>query len=175
MGQEFTINSADIEAKINQLLPSQGGMGAGIDFSASTMIIPTIDLTETAEGGTQRQDLQRSISHTSANTFDVANTTTTVLTTTGYYFVKACVGLRCNSSIEGQGQFILTDGVTDKVIYEVNAPSMNTVTSLTPFNVELDILLKAGDSFKITTNSNTVQIVGIYRQIADLSGTLVNP
>ena len=50
MGQEFTINSAAIESKINELLPSQGGYGAGIDFSASTTIIPIIDLTETASG-----------------------------------------------------------------------------------------------------------------------------
>ena len=36
MAQEFTINSTAIESKINQLLPSQGGFGAGVDFSAST-------------------------------------------------------------------------------------------------------------------------------------------
>ena len=46
MAQEFTINSESIESKINQLLPSQGGKGAGIDFSASTMVIPIVDLTE---------------------------------------------------------------------------------------------------------------------------------
>ena len=45
MAQEFTIKSSQIEDKINQLLPSQGGMGAGIDFSASTMVIPIVYLT----------------------------------------------------------------------------------------------------------------------------------
>ena len=34
MAEEFIINSRTIEDKINQLLPSQGGFGAGIDFSA---------------------------------------------------------------------------------------------------------------------------------------------
>ena len=62
MAQEFTINSSAIENKINQLLPSQGGFGAGIDFSASTMVIPIVDLTESAEGGTARQDLQTALS-----------------------------------------------------------------------------------------------------------------
>ena len=33
MAQEFAIKSQDIEDKINQLLPSQGGQGAGIDFT----------------------------------------------------------------------------------------------------------------------------------------------
>ena len=62
MAQEFTIKSQDIEDKINQLLPSQGGFGAGVDFSASTMVIPIVDLTETAEGSALRQDLQSAIS-----------------------------------------------------------------------------------------------------------------
>ena len=47
MAQEFTIKSQQIEDKINQLLPSQGGFAAGVDFSASSMVIPIVDLTET--------------------------------------------------------------------------------------------------------------------------------
>ena len=50
MAEEFIIKSEAIEDKINQLLPSQGGFQAGVDFSASTMVIPIVDLTETAEG-----------------------------------------------------------------------------------------------------------------------------
>jgi len=55
LGQEFIINSAALENKINQLLPSQGGKGAGFDLSASTQIVPIVDLTETAEGSEVRQ------------------------------------------------------------------------------------------------------------------------
>ena len=74
MAQEFVINSEAIESKINQLLPSQGGFGAGVDFSASTMVIPIVDLTETASGSALRQDLQTSLG------FEVTNT----LLTTSY-------------------------------------------------------------------------------------------
>jgi len=49
VGQEFFINSATLEAKVRELLPSQGGAGAGFDLSASTQIIPVINLTESAE------------------------------------------------------------------------------------------------------------------------------
>ena len=85
MAQEFTINSSAIESKINQLLPSQGGFGAGIDFSASTMVIPIVDLTETAEGSNVRADLQTALSFSDVTAFEVANTTTTVINTTGYF------------------------------------------------------------------------------------------
>ena len=57
MGQEFFINSQDLESKIRKLLPSQGGAGAGFDLSASTQIIPIIDLTESATGSNLRQDI----------------------------------------------------------------------------------------------------------------------
>ncbi len=87
MAQEFTINSASIESKINQLLPSQGGFGSGVDFSASTMVIPIVDLTESAEGSSLRQDLQSSLSHGSITSTTVTNTTTTLVNTTGYYRV----------------------------------------------------------------------------------------
>ena len=50
MGQEFIIKSPNLEDKINQLLPSQGGFQAGVDLSATTQIVPIVDLTETAEG-----------------------------------------------------------------------------------------------------------------------------
>ena len=85
MAQEFTINSSAIESKINQLLPSQGGFGAGVDFSASTMIIPIVDLTETAEGSDVRPDLQTALSLNSVTAFRVENQTTTLVNTTGYF------------------------------------------------------------------------------------------
>ena len=112
MGQEFTINSRLIEDRLNSLLPSQANDGAGIDFSASTMIIPTIDVTEAAQGSVLRQDLQTSISFTSSSAFEVVNTTTTIINTTGYF--------RLFGNFVGQGAglviFRLTDGATSKII-----------------------------------------------------------
>ena len=67
MAQEFVIKSKILEDKINQLLPSQGGAQAGIDLSATTQIVPIIDLTESAEGSTLRQDLQTAYGLTSTD------------------------------------------------------------------------------------------------------------
>ena len=60
-------------------MPAQGGAGAGFDLSASTQIIPIIDLTESAEGSGLRQDLQSSFSLSSITEFSVNNTTTTLV------------------------------------------------------------------------------------------------
>jgi hypothetical protein len=112
MAEEFIIKSQDIEDKINQLLPSQGGFQAGVDFSASTMVIPIVDLTETAEGSSLRVDLQSSMSHKSQTAFSVQNATTTVLNTTGYFRIFGMVSCTGSST----GKFVINDGASDKII-----------------------------------------------------------
>ena len=176
MAQEFTIKSPDIESKINQLLPSQGGFGAGVDFSASTMVIPIVDLTETAEGSSLRVDLQSALSHDTATTFNVSNTTTTVVNTTGYWRIFGTVGVAVSSSSAESAEFILNDGTTDKTINEVDMDALITGAPQTPFAVPFDFIIKlaAGDSMKITATTR-VNVVGSLRQLADVNGNLINP
>ena len=85
MGQEFVIKSTALEDKINQLLPSQGGAQAGVDLSASTTIIPIVDLTESAEGAQVRADLQTALSLNDVTSFNTSGATVTIVSTTGYY------------------------------------------------------------------------------------------
>lgn len=175
MAQEFTIKSDAIENKIEQLLPSQGGFGAGVDFSASTMVVPIVDLTETAEGSGLRQDLQRSLSFSSQTVFQVLNATTTVLNTTGYYNVQGYISARTVSAGSGRAQFIINDGTTDKIISQARYFDTTSTLSYSAVPFNFDILLTAGDSFIVKSDRNTIEINGSLRQIADLAQNLVNP
>jgi hypothetical protein len=170
LGQEFTIKSAKIEEKINQLLPTQGGFGAGVDFSASTMVIPIVDLTETAEGSQLRSDLQTSLSLNSITAFSVVNTTSTIINTTGYFRIfGTAAGTRTGAGFES-AIFSITDGTTTKVVLEIMFfdPQSNI-----PF--DFVVFLQAGDSVTLQSNATTVTCKGVTRQIADLSGNLVSP
>lgn len=167
LAQEYFINEANLEDKVRKLLPSQGGAGAGFDLSASTQIVPIIDLTESAEGSNLREDLQRSISFKSTTFFNVNSSTTTVVSNTGYFRVFG----NCFTTGAGTVTFKLNDGATDKSILVINASA--SVTNLTPY--DFLIFLTAGDSFIITSNAVAVTAVGITRQIADIDGNLVNP
>ena len=173
MAQEFTIKSQDIEDKINQLLPSQGGFGAGVDFSASTMVIPIVDLTETAEGSSLRQDLQTAFSHNTATVFQVNNTTSTILNTTGYYKLIATVSQATNASINSSFAINITDGTTVKALLGnlIFSSAQNAV--LIP--IELIFKLDAGDSLTISSGSARTVVQGSVRQIADINGNLTNP
>lgn len=175
MAQEFTIKSQAIEDKINQLLPSQGGFQAGVDFSASTMVIPIVDLTESAEGSGLRQDLQSALGHTVSTPFDVKSTTSTIINTTGYFRIFGNFSVyTVNAGNQLDGNITITDGFTAKKLIGIHTNTTNTTTyALQAF----DFICKvdAGESITVTSNNNDVAVIGNSRQIADISGNLVNP
>jgi hypothetical protein len=175
MGQEFFINSQTLQDKVSSLLPSQGGAGAGVDLSASTTIIPIVDLTESAQGSNLRQDLQTAFSHGGVTTFEVQNQTTTLLSQTGYFRIFGTTSLeRTNTANGSQALFILNDGVSDKVINKI--VMTDTTTSevvLLPF--DFTIFLAPQDSFKVQAINNATRIIGCTRQVASITGELVNP
>ncbi len=175
MGQEFFIKSDNLESKIRQLLPSQGGLGAGFDLSASTQIVPIVDLTESAEGSDVRPDLQTALSFDTITAFDVSSGTTTIVNNTGYYRVFGALGALSNTSTSLSAAFRLNDGSSTKniVLYTIVAGTGSNSSTVTPF--DFNVFLKAGDFLEATTSSAAVFLRGSTRQIADIDGNLVNP
>lgn len=170
MAQEFTIKSEAIETKINQLLPTQGGFQPGIDFSASTMIMPIVDLTETAEGAGLRQDLQTCFSFTSAtHTATTTATTETLVSTTGYYRV---FGLSGNGASLTTNTIQIEDGIGKKNIFQHR---VNNGASTGTERYDFIVFLRAGDSLTQTVSSANNCLLTTTRQIADISGNLITP
>lgn len=165
--QQFTIQSEKIRDKLNNLLPSQNVGGIGVELTGSTQVIPIVDLTEVAEGSNLRQDLQNSLSLTSCSSFDVSNTTTTIINTTGYFRIFGVFHCFSINDVE----FILTDGTTSKIIYKIIQDTNDNAIS--PF--DFVVFCKAGDSVQAKSGTANGSLSGATRQIADLSGNLVNP
>lgn len=168
MGSEYFINSQELENKVRDLLPSQGGAGAGFDLSASTQIIPIIDLTESAEGSNVRQDLQTSYSFKNSTVHNINNETrTAVIENTGYFRV---FGLATTQSAT-KALFELSDiSGTRKVLLNYNPFSNVAVQDRYDFIV----FMEAGDKLLGTAGSTAI-LEGVTRQIADINGNLVNP
>ena len=173
MGQEYFINSQELEDKIRSLLPSQGGAGAGFDLSASTQIIPVIDVTESAEGSNLRQDLQSSLSLTSVTAFEVSNASSSIISNTGYFRVFGVATLVSNTGGSEDVKFSITDGVTTKNVYKIKIPDTNIAFTTTPF--DFIVFLEAGDSLLAATTNSSNFLVGCTRQIASIAGELRNP
>lgn len=171
MGQEFFINSDTLESKVRQLLPSSGGRGAGFDLSASTQIVPIVDLTESAEGSQVRADLQTAFSFNDITTFNLENASATLINNTGYFRVFGAFSFKSTSGVMS---FTLNDGVSDKELlrYDQDGTS-NQATQLIPF--DFTVFLAAGDILKGESSANNMFLRGVTKQIADINGNLTDP
>jgi len=167
VAQEYFINNELLQSKVAELLPSQGGAGAGFDLSASTQIVPIIDLTEQAEGSNVRADLQTAFSHDSITSFSVINATATIISNTGYFRVFGSY----TASGTNASFFSLVDGGSSKVLTE--NPFAGSGVIQTPF--DFIVFLSAGQTMTGTSNSANGSYRGSTRQIADITGNLVNP
>ena len=169
MGQEYFINSQELQSKVANLLPSQGGLGAGFDLSASTQIVPIIDLTESAEGSNVRVDLQSALSFGSITSFSVSNAVDTVIVNnTGYYRVVGNTTNNGNASCN----INIFDGTTTKnIILYAGYTSQPQITS----NFDFIVKLEASESLRVTAVNAQSIISGCTRQIADIDGNLTNP
>ena len=170
MGQEYFINDQKLQNKVAELLPSQGGAGAGFDLSASTQIIPIVDLTESAEGSNVRQDLQTALSFAKITNQVVSNTTSTIINNTGYFTITGFCNIQTSTTAVRFVSFILNDGSTDKGLFTAGTQATTSVNTLiVPINTT--IFLPAGHSCIVTATAGT-SFEGSSRQIADVNGVL---
>jgi len=164
MAQSFVVQSEKLRDKLNALLPSQNRNSIGVDLSGSTQIIPIVDLTEVAEGSNIREDLQTSLSLTSITDYSGSAASTTIINTTGYFRVFGNVQVTVAGT---SATFRLTDGTTTKELF----------TFATPTYAQYDfiVLLQAGESLTLASSASTAIARGVTRQIATITGELVNP
>jgi hypothetical protein len=165
MAQEYFINSQQLESKIRGLLPSQGGAGAGFDLSASTQIIPIVDLTESAEGSNVRADLQTALEHDRVTVFaQNGSATNVIINNTGYWRVFGA----CSMTGAGNNSWLTDNGSTQKILIRWTGGTQSTTA-----NFDFIVKLNAGEDLRLATSSSNAQMNGSIRQIADLDGNLV--
>jgi len=173
VGSEYFINSQELENKVRELLPSQGGAGAGFDLSASTQIIPIIDLTESAEGSNVRQDLQTSFSLDNITAFSIIATTTDIVSNTGYWRVFGTSYNRMSSSATRTATIRVTDGITNKNLF-ANLTAAGAANLLQTLSYDFIVKLGAGDTLQGSCTADC-GLNGAIRQIASIDGTLISP
>ena len=72
-------------------------------------------------------------------------------------------------------EIFINDGTTDYKVYrQQNATLVGSTNGATFVNFDFIVFLRSGDTLQASTSSNAVLNVKTY-QIADITGTLVNP
>ena len=172
MGQEFFVNSQELENKVRSLLPTQGGAGAGFDLSASTQIIPIIDLTESAEGSNLRQDLQSSLKFNSTPYNVIGATNTTIINTTGYFRFYGLMSLVAGQATATVNLNIF-DGTTAKnLLNGAHAVEFSGVGLTNPISYDFIVKISAGESVRASASDAQTRVSGVAVQIASIDGQL---
>lgn len=173
MPQQFFINSQKLEDQVRKLLPSQGGQGAGFDLSASTQIIPIIDLTETAEGSNVAAILQSSASFATENLVS-SNNDVLLVANTGYYLLRPTFAMDGRGGGSTSARIYLDDGAAEKNVWFQSISSGGTNNQLGqvfPFVV----FISAGKTLRMATIGSNAILNVSFHQVASIDGTLTSP
>ena len=173
MPQITPITSEALQATIRRLLPSQ--VGFGDDLQATNLITPVIDLTPTAEGSEVRQDLQTAITLNSQTSFSVTGTSAVTDTPgTGFFRFLGSIGSSTPTASIVAASIKVSDGTTTKAVFSNVIPATSTNDPvICPF--DFIIFFNPGEFVQFDAGSAASYITGSYRQIATVTGTLVNP
>lgn len=172
MSQIIRITSEALQQSIRRLLPSQQGFGE--DLQASNVIIPTIDLTPTAEGSELGVNLQTALSFDSQSVFTAFNSTVVVANSPGFYRIFANVVVGATGGAAQNAIFQMSDGLSTKSVLTFDAINGADTTPMANI-LDFVVFLGPGESISAISNANSCVISGSSRQVATVTGELVNP
>jgi hypothetical protein len=170
--QITSVTSEALQAQIRTLLPSQEGFGT--DLMAQNVIVPIIDLTSAAEGSSVPENLQTALAFGSQTAFSVIGSTLSLTTTAGFWRLTGNIQVFTGAGGTDGGNITLTDGITNKIIWDVEKNTGASFNSMINQSFDLTIFVGVGESISLASGSNTT-LIGSYRQIADSNGVLINP
>jgi hypothetical protein len=168
----ITVNSEALEAQIRDLLPSQRGFGS--ELQATNVITPIIDLTGTAEGSSIPEYMQTAIALGSNTPFAISNATATIVSNTGFHRIIGVVSINGESGGNREALITMTDGVSTSNVWSMQQSSDGTLGTVS-VPIDLTFFSPAGVSITGTTNDDAVKLFGSVRQVATVTGELVNP
>ena len=163
-----------LEKKFRDTFKSQSGAALVNDLYASGTIVPIVDFTAAAQGSELRSDLQRAWDF-STGYAQVRNVSSAIISNTGFWKVNANFSALDAAAGSFIGRLLISDGATQKNIFQLSELGGAGTDFETSAVIDLTVFLRAGDVFRAQSGSNNVIIDITYRQIADVSGNLVNP
>ena len=169
---ETPIVSESLQKEFRDNFPSQ--ISSGRDLHVSDTIVPIVDFSSTAGVTGLSNSLQSALAFVNQTAFEVYNTSSTLANSAGFWRIYGLYSIFDGGTHNTDG-FFLTDGSTSKRIYGIDKNGVATGNEYN-FTVQYDftIFLRSGDSLTCTAG-NRSNFLGSYRQLADISGTLVNP
>ena len=168
----ITVNSEALEAEVRSLLPSQAGFGS--ELQATNVITPIIDLTPTASGSNLGTQIQEALNFGGNTAFNCRNNSIVIASSAGFYRVLGtCVALP-NTTDRFNGAFQMERGGVTKNLWSLVTPDTAAQGAVSVI-VDLTVFLTPDDELSVVSNNDAVTLAGSIRQVATVSGELINP
>lgn len=167
------IVSESLQKVFRDNFPSQ--INSGRDLHVSDVILPIVDFSSTAGVSGLGTSLQEAIAFGNQTSFNVnSGTNTTIINNTGFFRVFGVANMIQGNNTD-KISFVITDGSTNKTIWSLEALVGLSGNFLRYLQFDFNVFLTSGDSLVVSRVGGTNSCVGSTRQLADISGTLVNP
>ena len=164
------IVSESLQKNFRDNFPSQ--ISSGRDLHVSDIITPIVDFSTVVGTSGLPVSLQQAFDF-SVTTFLITSSSSTIISTPGFYTIQGVASTQSTGSASNTVFLALDAGTTTKKLIDFAVVVEDTFRRAVPFS--FIFFLNTGISLIGGTNSTSVRISGSLRQIADISGTLVNP
>ena len=163
-----------LEKRFRDTFRSQGGAELVDDLYAQGVIVPVVDFTAAATGQQLSQNLQTAWDFSTG--FDqVINTSTTIINNAGFWKIDLTWTNLSEAVANNDATIAITDGLSSKPIYKVTSPNLSLNEAYFVDSASFVVFVRSGDSVTATT-ARPASILNVwYRQIATVSGDLVDP
>ena len=164
-----------LEKRFRDTFRSQGGAELVDDLYAQGVIVPVVDFTAAAEGVSLRSDLQ--VAWDFATTaYTVVNTTTAIASNAGFWKCDLTAGVSDLDDVTTTTMRIYIDsGLTTKNIWAWGPGSGGSAGAGMAFDGSFVVFLRSGDTLRAQSTGIPFNLHVWTRQIADISGNLVDP
>ena len=169
----FQFRKEAIEEDLNSNFPSQGQGNPPLYYSLSEVVVPTYSINNVAEGSSLPQMLQTAWDFSTGN-FSIEDGSTAIISNPGFWLIDVQTSGDPASS-NRYTRLNLSDGITTKPVYNFELPQANLDLATSVDRAALVVFVNSGQTLTALSNGQDIRISGVYRQIATLNGTLVNP
>ena len=170
-GYNSRVTDEALEKRFRDTFRAQGGAELVDDLYAQGVIVPVVDFTAAATGQQLSPELAQAWDFSTGKISVTNNTPQTVISNAGFWKLHFNVAL--NFTADVAVQFDIFDGSTAKNFWSFEEALLNPSEIGFLDSNPLIVFLRSGDSVRCRSKDATTAIS--YRQIADISGNVVNP
>ena len=169
------ITDEALEKRFRDTFKSQGGAELVDDLYASGVVVPVVDFTAAAEGSALRSDLQTAWDFSTGSITIATTSFTPFITTPGFWQVDLIYAGFITTTAGADNRIRIYDGSTFKDVWRFNNLTTATGDNDGIAESKFVVFLRSGEQLGGKTYNPAARLSIWYRQIADVSGNLVNP